>query len=125
MLLGEFARRIDAETQLVVKKHRHVQQQQQQQQQRGDSALRKAAAPQQKPAVGCSRVPATSWSAGKRWGNALENITENALVNLTRRQRLPRERMGASVARSGRGGQGGGGSGGGGGERGGGEGGVC
>jgi hypothetical protein len=99
VLLTEFARRIDAETQLVVKKHRHVQQQQQ----RGDSALRKAVPPQQKPAVGCSRAPATSWSAGKRWDNALENTTENALVDLTRRQRLPRERMGASVARSGRG----------------------
>ena len=68
MLLGEFARRIDAETQLVVKKHRHErqQQQQQQQQQRGDSALRKAIAPQQKLPVGGSRAPATSWSAGKR-----------------------------------------------------------
>jgi hypothetical protein len=68
LLLGEFARRIEAEAQLVMRNHRH-EQQQQQQQHRGDSVLKKTMVPRPKLSAGGSRsgrAPTTSWSDGKR-----------------------------------------------------------
>ncbi len=63
MLLGEFARRIEAEAQLVMRSHRH------EQQHRGDSVLRKTIVPRLKLSAGggrSGRAPTTSWRDGKR-----------------------------------------------------------
>jgi hypothetical protein len=68
-MLGEFAQRIDAEMQLVMKKHRH----EQQQHLRGDVSKSANAPPQQQRRTasaqggsGSHRAPATAWSERKR-----------------------------------------------------------